>query len=76
MVRRGSMSSFKVGCKTTDTEPWAYNALRFGTEAEASAYGADLYSRWLMLKEWEVHPDEEEPNYEIKDGATRRLENA
>ncbi len=68
------MSSFKVGCKTTETEPWAYNALRFATEAEAELYGRDLYSRWLALREWEVHHSDDEPNYQIVDGVMSRKE--
>ena len=53
--------SYKVGCKTSGDRNWAYNALRFATEAEAAAYGADLFSRGLALREYEVHPSDDEP---------------
>ena len=54
--------SFKVGCKTDGDKNWHYNAFRFPTHEQAVAYGKDLYSRWLLLREWEVHPSDEEPN--------------
>ena len=54
--------SFKVGCKTDGDTNWAYNAFRFATQEQAEAYGKDLCSRWLGLREWEVHPSDEEPN--------------
>jgi hypothetical protein len=54
--------SFKVACKTTTSEPWAYNALRFATREAAAAYGANLFMRWTALREYEVHESDEEPN--------------
>ena len=54
--------SFKVGCKTAEDKNWAYNALRFATQDQAVEYGKDLYRRWTLLREWEVHPSDEEPN--------------
>lgn len=66
--------SYKVGCKTTDGGPWAYNALRFATQPEALDYAKDLYSRWLMLKEYEIHESEDVPNYAWANGTYERLE--
>jgi len=54
--------SYKVGVKTAGDKNWAYNALRFKTEAEAAAYGADLFMRWTAVTEMEVHESDEEPN--------------
>ena len=62
------MPSYKVGCKTRGDSDWAYNALRFATREEAETYGADLFSRWTALREYEVHASEDAPNYQIKDG--------
>ncbi len=33
-----------------------------------------LYSRWLSLREWEVHHSDDEPNYQIVDGVMSRKE--
>lgn len=54
--------SYKVGVKTPGDRDWSYNALRFQTLAEASAYGADLAGRWFAVSDWEVHPSEDAPN--------------
>lgn len=54
---------YKVGCKTSSDRNWAYNALRFDTREQASAYGQDLYSRWLALTEWEVHEVQDEKEW-------------
>ena len=53
--------SYKVGVKTSGDRNFAYNALRFATEAEAAAYGADLFSRWTAVTEMEVHPSDDAP---------------
>jgi len=68
------MSSFKVACKTSDTDArWYYNALRFTTEPEALSYAQDLYSRWLMLKAYEIHGSDDQPNYIWSDGTYTRI---
>jgi len=33
---------------------WAGNALRFDTVEEGKAYGADLASRWTLVRDWRV----------------------
>ncbi len=60
--------SFKVGCKSKGDLTWAYNGLRFATKEEASAYGRDLYSRWMGLDKYEVHASSEPVNYKVVDG--------
>jgi len=37
-AKQADPRSWKVGCKTTESEPWAYNALRFPTKELAQAY--------------------------------------
>jgi hypothetical protein len=54
--------SYKVGCKTRGDSEWAYNALRFATREQAEEYGADLYSRWTALDQYEVHESDDDPN--------------
>jgi len=66
--------SYKVGCKTSATEPWVYNALRFGTTEEAETYGADLFGRWLALEAYEVHESDEATTYTMGDDGLKRIE--
>ena len=66
--------SYKVGCKTSATEPWVYNALRFGTTEEAETYGADLFQRWLALEAYEVHESAEPATYTIGPSGLKRIE--
>ena len=68
--------SYKVGCKTSATEPWVYNALRFGTTEEAETYGADLFQRWLALEAYEVHESDEPVNYAMGNDGPKRTEEA
>jgi hypothetical protein len=46
--------SFKAEVKTTPSEPFASNALRFATESEATAYARDLAGRWTLVLAWQV----------------------
>jgi hypothetical protein len=68
--------SYKVGCKTSPspTEPWVYNALRFGTTEEADTYGADLFQRWLALEAYEVHESDEPATYTMGHDGLKRIE--
>lgn len=45
-----------------------YNGLRFETAEECEDYGKDLYSRWMMLKRYEVHPSTDPVTHRIVDG--------
>lgn len=49
-------------------ERWHDNALRFATEAEAVAYGADLYSRWTLTTARRAVQSEDPVNYVWIDG--------
>ena len=49
------------------------NGMRFATEAEASAYGRDLSSRWSAMRVMEVRETDGPVNYEIRDGELRSL---
>ena len=66
--------SYKVGCKTSATEPWVYNALRFATAEEAETYGLDLFHRWLALETYEVHESDEPVNYAMGNDGPKRTE--
>jgi len=66
--------TYRVGCKTTPTEPWVYNGLRFATRGEAETYGADLFQRWLALEAYEVHESDEPANYSMSDDGLKRIE--
>jgi hypothetical protein len=66
--------TYKVGCKTSASEPWVYNALRFGTTEEAETYGADLFGRWLALETYEVHESDEPATYTMGDDGLKRIE--
>jgi hypothetical protein len=65
--------SYKVGVKTARDRTWSYNALRFATQAEAEAWGADLYARWTAVTEVEAHPSDDPVNYAIEHGRLVRL---
>lgn len=65
--------SWKIGVKTTGDGDWGYNGLRFRTEAEAARYAEDLAFRWTAVRETQVVPSRDEPNYAIVDGALKRL---
>jgi hypothetical protein len=65
--------TYKVGCKTSASEPWTYNALRFGTTEEAETYGADLFGRWLALEAYEIHESAEPANYIMGHDGLKRI---
>lgn len=35
---------------------WYTNALTFDSESDAEAYARDLYSRWMLVRQWRVVP--------------------
>ncbi len=47
---------------------WVGNALVFKTKVEASAYVADLFSRWMAVKQTRVVRTAAKVNYIWKDG--------
>ena len=52
-------NSYKVFVIADDSGEWNTNGIALGTEEEAQAYGADLYSRWTLVREWEVRSSDE-----------------
>jgi hypothetical protein len=54
--------SFKVEVIADSSGQWVANALRFATETEAKTYGADLFSRWMAVKEWRAVPSTDPVN--------------
>ncbi len=58
------MAGYKVQVKTIGDKDWCGNALVFSTEEKATAYGEDLFNRWVAVEHWRVVPTEEEPNRE------------
>ena len=59
---------YKVGMLVPGEPNLVYNGLVFATEAEASASGEELMSRWTMPSGYEVVEVGEEPNYTFTDG--------
>ena len=61
------MASFKLECNAHGDSPdsWASNALRFATVEECAAYGEELYSRWMGLKDKRVAGSEDPVNYTV-----------
>ena len=56
------MPSFKVEVQTDSSGKWYSNAMRYHTKEQAELSGADLASRWMLVREWRVAEDAEEPN--------------
>lgn len=55
--------SFKVAVKTkTDRDGWAYNGLRFPSEASAGRYAKDLETRWSLVITTDIQVCDEPPN--------------
>ena len=52
---------------------WTGNALRFATAAEASAYVADLSSRWVLVRDVRVVPSADPVNTRWEDGRSVSL---
>lgn len=47
---------------------WAGNALAFATKDEAELSAKDLYSRWMLCKDYRAVESDEPVNYKIVDG--------
>lgn len=63
------MKSYKVMCTDRIGDPLVSNALRFGTQAEARAYGRDLFMQWTAMKEnWEVQESADPVNARFVEG--------
>lgn len=62
------MKSWKPEVIADDSGQWAGNALRFPTKEEAEANAADLWRRWVLVRETRVVESEDEPNYNWADG--------
>ena len=65
--------SFGVEVIADNSGEWTANAVRFATPAEAEAYGADLASRWTLVREWRVAESDKPVNYEWVAGHLRSL---
>lgn len=46
-----------------NSEKWSGNGLRFATREEAEANVADLFSRWMLVKETRVVESSDPVNY-------------
>lgn len=66
--------AFKAEVIADDSGKWVGNALVFGTEEEAAAYVADLYSRWMLVRETRVVQTDEAPNYTFVGNRATRIE--
>ncbi len=54
--------SFVVEVIADNSGQWVANGLRFATEAEADAYGKDLWSRWTLVQKFRVVPSTDPVN--------------
>jgi hypothetical protein len=45
---------YKVEVQTDDSGKWYGNALTFATKDEAEVYAKDLFSRWILVREYRV----------------------
>jgi hypothetical protein len=55
--------SYKAAIKVTGETGLSYNALRFATPEEATAYAKNLFSRWMLMTGFEVETSEDAVNY-------------
>ena len=60
--------SWKTAVKVHGEPQWNYNSLRFATKEEAEAYGKDLFSRWMLVREWEAQESDDPVNYRFSSG--------
>jgi hypothetical protein len=67
--------SWKPEVIADDSGKWCGNALRFATEEEAKANVADLYSRWMSVRETRVVECEDPVNYAWIDGKLKAVSN-
>jgi len=52
---------------------WCGNALRFPTKEEAEANVANLFSRWMLVRETRVVESDDEPNYRWINGELQEI---
>lgn len=45
---------YKVEVIADASGVWCGNALTFATAEEAEKYAVDLFSRWLLVKQWRI----------------------
>jgi hypothetical protein len=60
--------SFKIMILAFGETNFVSNGIALATEAEATAYGKDLFSRWTAVKEWKVAESDEPVKYVFADG--------
>jgi hypothetical protein len=60
--------SYKAGIKVSGENGLSYNALRFTTPEEATAYAKNLRSRWMLMTGFEIETSEDAVNYKFVDG--------
>ena len=69
----GTKMSFKVAIKVRGESTSSYNGLRFATSEEATNYGRNLYSRWMLMESFSIEESEESVNYAWVDGNLMHL---
>ncbi len=68
----GANNLRSCSCSCDDSGKWAGNAMRYDTREEAEAAARDLFSRWMLVREWrvvEVDPWAEEYERKAKSNA-------
>lgn len=55
--------SFKPTVSTDNGGRFYDNALRFATREEAEGNAKDLFSRWVLVREWRVEESTDPVNY-------------
>jgi hypothetical protein len=68
------LRSYKAEVIADSSGKFCANALRFATREEAESYVFDLSMRWTAVRETRVSESDDPVNYEVKDGALRRIE--
>jgi hypothetical protein len=48
--------TYRVEVIADNSGKWCGNGLTFETQSAAAIYGADLASRWTLVREWRVVP--------------------
>lgn len=67
------MTSFKAEVIADDSGEFVGNALRFATREEAAIYGADLASRWTLVRERRVVESDDAVTAKIEDSTLTHL---
>jgi hypothetical protein len=66
--------SYKVEVIADNSGKWVPNSMRFATAEEAGLYAANLFSRWMAVKDTRVMPSEDPVNYRWVDGRSEPVE--